>query len=171
MANPIGLAACAAQPPGPLQADHGRELQPPLPGPDRGRGRGCRITSAPTRRQRQLLRTALRQAIEAAPVETELQSLRRTLLQLSCDADIVLDLHCDAEAVVHLYTETPCAEACDPLARFLRSSPCSPWTRATTSFDEACSQVWWKWKARFGERFPIPQACLSVTVELRAPPT
>ncbi len=34
-------------------------------------------------------------------------------------------------------------------------------------FDEACSQVWWKWAQRFGERFPIPQACLSVTVELR----
>ncbi|MFT2525984.1 succinylglutamate desuccinylase, partial [Escherichia coli] len=34
-------------------------------------------------------------------------------------------------------------------------------------FDEACSQVWWKWARHFGGRFPIPQACLAVTVELR----
>lgn len=115
-----------------------------------------------------ILRTALRQAIEASPAETELQSLRRTLLQLSCDADIVLDLHCDAEAVVHLYTETPCADLCDPLARFLRSRlTLLAMDSGDNPFDEACSQVWWKWKARFGERFPIPQACLSVTVELR----
>jgi hypothetical protein len=38
---------------------------------------------------------------------TELQSLRKTLVLLSFDADIVLDLHCDCEAVLHLYTENP----------------------------------------------------------------
>jgi hypothetical protein len=115
-----------------------------------------------------LLRAELKARVEAAPVETELQSLRRTLMALSCDADIVLDLHCDAQAVMHLYTETPCWPDCDPLARFLRSRvTLLAQDSGDNPFDEACSQVWWKWAAQFGERFPIPQACLAVTVELR----
>ncbi|NCT85225.1 MAG: succinylglutamate desuccinylase [Comamonadaceae bacterium] len=115
-----------------------------------------------------LLRRALKAAVLAAPVDTELQSQRRTLLGLSCDADIVLDLHCDAQAVMHLYTETPCWPECEPLARFLRSRvTLLAQDSGDSPFDEACSQVWWKWKQRFGDRFPIPQACLSATVELR----
>ena len=115
-----------------------------------------------------LLRQALKAAVDAAPVDTELQSQRRTLMSLSCDADIVLDLHCDAQAVMHLYTETPCWPYCEPLARFLGARvTLLAQESGDNPFDEACSQVWWKWKARFGERFPIPQACLSVTVELR----
>lgn len=115
-----------------------------------------------------VLRRALKAAIDAAPVDTELQSQRRTLLGLSCDADIVLDLHCDAQALMHLYTETPCWPDCEPLARFLGARvTLLAQDSGDNPFDEACSQVWWKWKARFGDRFPIPQACLSVTVELR----
>jgi hypothetical protein len=115
-----------------------------------------------------LLRRALKAAVQASPAETELQSLRRTLMALSCDADIVLDLHCDAQALMHLYTETPCWPACEPLARFLRSRvTLLAQDSGDSPFDEACSQVWWKWDRHFGGRFPIPQACLSVTVELR----
>ncbi len=118
-----------------------------------------------------LLRRALKSAVLSSPVETELQSQRRTLLGLSCDADIVLDLHCDAQALMHLYTETPCWPDCEPLARFLRSRvTLLAQDSGDNPFDEACSQVWWKWDKHFngqGSRFPIPQACLSVTVELR----
>ncbi|WP_422014503.1 succinylglutamate desuccinylase/aspartoacylase family protein [Roseateles sp.] len=117
------------------------------------------------------LRRALKAAVLAAPVDTELQSQRRTLMGLSCDADIVLDLHCDAQAVMHLYTETPCWPDCDPLARFLGARlTLLAQDSGDNPFDEACSQVWWKWDRHFngqGARFPIPQACLSVTVELR----
>ena len=115
-----------------------------------------------------LLRSALKAAVLASPVDTELQSQRRTLLALSCDADIVLDLHCDAQALMHLYTETPCWPDCEPLARFLGSRlTLLAQDSGDNPFDEACSQVWWKWDKHFGGRFPIPQACLSVTVELR----
>jgi len=115
-----------------------------------------------------LLRRALKAAVDASPVDTELQSQRRQLLSLSCDADIVLDLHCDAQALMHLYTETPCWPDCEPLARFLRSRvTLLAQDSGDNPFDEACSQVWWKWAKHFGSRFPIPQACLSVTVELR----
>ncbi|MCE4555117.1 succinylglutamate desuccinylase/aspartoacylase family protein [Roseateles cellulosilyticus] len=115
-----------------------------------------------------LLRRALKAAVLASPVETELQSQRRTLMGLSCDADIVLDLHCDAQAVMHLYTETPCWPDCEPLARFLGARlTLLAQDSGDNPFDEACSQVWWKWQQHFGGRFPIPQACLSATVELR----
>lgn len=115
-----------------------------------------------------ILRRALKAAVAAAPVSTELQSQRRTLMGLSCDADIVLDLHCDAQALMHLYTETPCWPDCDPLARFLGARlTLLAQDSGDNPFDEACSQVWWKWDKHFGGRFPIPQACLSVTVELR----
>ncbi len=115
-----------------------------------------------------LLRRALKAAVQAAPVDTELQSQRRTLMALSCDADIVLDLHCDAQALLHLYTETPCWPDCEPLARFLGARlTLLAQDSGDNPFDEACSQVWWKWDRHFAGRFPIPQACLSVTVELR----
>lgn len=115
-----------------------------------------------------MLRQALKAAVLASPAETELQSLRRTLMSLSCDADIVLDLHCDAQALMHLYTETPCWPDCEPLARFLRSRlTLLAQGSGDSPFDEACSQVWWRWDRHFGGQFPIPQACLSVTVELR----
>ncbi len=114
------------------------------------------------------LRRAFKATVDASPVETELQSQRRTLLGLACDADIVLDLHCDAQALMHLYTETPCWPACEPLARFLGARvTLLAQESGDNPFDEACSQVWWKWAQHFGDRFPIPQACLSVTVELR----
>ncbi|MFT7724112.1 MAG: M14 family metallopeptidase [Roseateles sp.] len=114
------------------------------------------------------LRRALKAAVAASPATTELQSLRRTLLGLSCDADIVLDLHCDAQALLHLYTETPCWPDCEPLARFLGARlTLTAQESGDSPFDEACSQVWWKWARRFAGRFPVPQACLSVTVELR----
>jgi uncharacterized protein len=115
-----------------------------------------------------LLRRALKAAVLASPVDTELQSQRRTLMALSCDADIVLDLHCDAQAVMHLYTDPQCWPDCEPLARFLGSRlTLLAQDSGDNPFDEACSQVWWKWDQHFGGRFPIPQACLSVTVELR----
>lgn len=115
-----------------------------------------------------ILRHALKAAVLASPVDTELQSQRRTLMSLSCDADIVLDLHCDAQAVMHLYTDPQCWPDCEPLARFLGSRlTLLAQDSGDNPFDEACSQVWWQWDKHFGGRFPIPQACLSVTVELR----
>ena len=115
-----------------------------------------------------LLRAALKRAIATSPVDTELQSLRRALMTLACDADIVLDLHCDAEAVLHLYTELPCAADCEPLACFLGARlTLLALDSGDKPFDEICSQPWWRWARRFEGRFPVPQACLSVTVELR----
>ncbi|WP_302172903.1 succinylglutamate desuccinylase/aspartoacylase family protein [uncultured Hydrogenophaga sp.] len=102
---------------------------------------------------------------------TELQSLRRQLLLLAHDADLVLDLHCDWEAVLHLYAEEACWPPLEPLARLLgvqavllaRNSGGGP-------FDECLSGQWWQLAERIaaaGLDLPLPQGCASTTIELR----
>ena len=118
-----------------------------------------------------LIRAAIRQHLQQLAEPTELVSLRKNLMQLAADADIVLDLHCDCNAALHVYTGTPLWEQCEPLARYLQSHA---QLLATESgdypFDEACSQTWWELQAlcqQDGLDAPIEMACLSVTVELR----
>ena len=115
-----------------------------------------------------LVRAALREGAAALPERSTLESLRRTLLGLSIDADIVLDLHCDSEAVMHLYTETSAWPQVEPLARFLGAQAALlAEVSGDHPFDEACSTIWPRLAARFGAATPIPNACVAVTVELR----
>ncbi len=115
-----------------------------------------------------LVRDALRAAAAALPQRNALESLRRTLLGLSIDADIVLDLHCDSEAVLHLYTETSVWPQVEPLARLLGAEAALLAEESGDHpFDEACSTIWPRLAARFGSATPIPGACVAVTVELR----
>jgi predicted deacylase len=92
-------------------------------------------------------------------------------LQLSHDADVVIDLHCDWEAVLHLYSEEACWSTIEPLAATLG---CRAVLLARNSgggpFDECLSGLWWQLKERLqsaGIQHPLPQGCASTTVELR----
>jgi hypothetical protein len=102
---------------------------------------------------------------------TELDSLRRQLLLLSHDADVVIDLHCDWEAALHLYSEEACWPPLEPLARLLG---CRAVLLAKESgggpFDERLSGLWWQLADQLkaaGIGVPLPQGCASTTVELR----
>lgn len=112
------------------------------------------------------VRAALREAVAALPVRNALTSLRQTLLGLAADADIVLDLHCDGEAVLHAYTTPACWPEAELLARCmgLRAVLLAEHSGGDP-FDEACSMLWPDLATRLGK--PLPQACLSLTVELR----
>jgi hypothetical protein len=117
-------------------------------------------------------RAALRQACAELKVTTELQSLRRTLLGLAIDADVVLDLHCDNEAVLHLYTLPALWPEVEPLARLTGSrAVLVADVSGDEPFDEACSAVWQRLGAaltqRAGQPVEFPAACVGVTVELR----
>lgn len=118
------------------------------------------------------VRAALRQACAELQVTTELQSLRRTLLGLAIDAEVVLDLHCENEGVLHLYTLPALWPDVEPLARLTGSrAVLVADDSGGESFDEACSTVWSKLSAaltqRTGRPIELPAACVAVTVELR----
>jgi predicted deacylase len=120
----------------------------------------------------ELVREALRRACADLPAATELDSLRRVLLGLAIDAEVVLDLHCDNEAVLHLYTTPELWSDVEPLARLLGSRAvlmCE--LSGDEPFDEACSMVWPNVAAelsrRLGRKVVLPSACAAVTVELR----
>ena len=117
---------------------------------------------------RDAIRAAMHQVLDATTVATELDSMRLTLMRLACDADVTLDLHCDSDAVLHLYTGTPMWPQCEPLARYLGAYATLLATESGDNpFDEACSQTWWQLEEHYRGNFPVPMACLSVTVELR----
>ena len=115
-----------------------------------------------------LVREQARRSVADWKAENPTQELKKILLGMAIDADIMLDLHCDNEAVLHLYTGTPLAGQVKPLAALLgahatllaRESGGEP-------FDEACSRLWWELADHFGPETPIPMACIGVTVELR----
>ncbi len=119
----------------------------------------------------QLVRAAVQAFIDQWQPATELQSLRKCLVSLAFDADVVLDLHCDCEAVLHLYTESPCWPQMEPLARLLGAQAVLlAKDSGGLSFDECLSGLWWKLGAKVAEmrpEIPIAQACLTTTVELR----
>jgi hypothetical protein len=118
-----------------------------------------------------LVRQAMRRYLEQWQTDTELASLRRQLLLLSYDADYVLDLHCDCEAVLHFYCEESCWPQLAPLAHYLQSRAILLAKNSGSSpFDESLSGVWWRLAealAASGSTAPLPQACLSTTIELR----
>lgn len=114
-----------------------------------------------------VVRQALRDAAAALPAEHAAQDLKRRLLQLAVDADIVLDLHCDAQAVLHLYALTPQAALAEELGALLGAQAVLLATESGDSpFDEACSRPWLVVQQRYPEH-PLPLACFSPTVELR----
>ncbi len=118
-----------------------------------------------------LVRQAMRSYLAQWTPQTELASLRRQLLLLSFDADYVLDLHCDCEAVLHFYCEESCWPQLAPLAQHLQSRAVLLAKNSGSSpFDESLSGVWWRLAealAANGSGAPLPQACLSTTIELR----
>ena len=115
-----------------------------------------------------LLREHARASVASWEPATDAEALKKILLGMAIDADIVLDLHCDNEAVVHIYTGTPLADADAPLSALMGAHAVLLALEAGEEpFDEACSRLWWDLAAHFGPKTPIPMACLSTTVELR----
>lgn len=113
------------------------------------------------------IRAALLQANAATVAHSPAEHLKRTLLGLALDADLVLDLHCENAGVVHLYALTPLVDRCRPLAALLGAQALLLAEESGGHpFDEACSQPWLHLQRAF-PGFPIPLACCAVTVELR----
>jgi uncharacterized protein len=130
---------------------------------DHVKGRLCKDAHA----NQQIIRAALKTAADVLPAITPAQDLKRRLLQLAIDADIVIDLHCDSDAVVHLYGLTPQAPQLNQLSAQLGARAVLLATESGDSpFDEACSRPWLDLQ-RMLPQADIPLACFSSTVELR----
>ncbi len=115
-----------------------------------------------------LIREHARAAVANWHCASDAESLKKILLGLAIDADIVLDLHCDNEAVLHIYAGTPLASTAAELSAFMGAHALLVTREAGGEpFDEACSRLWWDLAAHFGPELPIPPACFAATVELR----
>ena len=173
MANPIGLAQRVDHKPmGRFELDtsenfnrhypdFAKEILPQVRG----------LLGADAQANVKTVRQAMRAYLDAWKPQTELASLRRTLLQLSHDADVVLDLHCDCQGVMHFYTEETCWPQLEPVARFIGSqATLLAKASGNSPFDECLSGVWWKLAEALtadGVNVPLPQGCCSTTIELR----
>lgn len=115
-----------------------------------------------------LIRQALVQALaEKTPVK-EVDALKHQLLNLSIDADLVLDLHCDLDALLHLYAPTHHRDTALALGTELGARAILLETEpGGGAFDNANSGPWWKFCQHMGDRAVVPLACFAVTVELR----
>ncbi|MEZ5647867.1 MAG: M14 family metallopeptidase [Alphaproteobacteria bacterium] len=114
-----------------------------------------------------VIRSALLGAAIGLKPKNEAEALKFSLIRLSIDADIVLDMHCDSEALLHMYT----APAAWPgLAELGAELGVETVLLAEISggdpFDEAHTTPWLTLAQQFPDK-PIPQACLSTTLEFR----
>ena len=117
---------------------------------------------------KKIINAALAKAIANQTPLTEFDALRKHLLALSFDAELVIDLHCSLEAVMHVYASAAHWPAVEPLARHLGAEVSLLATDSGgNSFDETHSLFWWNLRQSLGDDFPLPDGCVSVTVECR----
>ncbi|WP_342118734.1 succinylglutamate desuccinylase/aspartoacylase family protein [Pseudoduganella sp. OTU4001] len=115
-----------------------------------------------------LVRARLRELVEAWPASSNVNQLKKTLLGMAIDADVVLDLHCDNEAALHIYASSHQVAELEPLARLMQASALLHSSVAGGDpFDEACFRPWSELAAQLGAQTPLPLACLAATIELR----
>jgi predicted deacylase len=115
-----------------------------------------------------LLRRAVCDMLADVKPKNEFESLRREMLIMAADADVILDLHCSLEATMHLYTSPASWPAVEPLARYLGASGvllCAD--SGGQSFDEVHTQLWNDVRALLGEGTPLAAPNVALTVEHR----
>ncbi len=113
------------------------------------------------------IRAALRDAAAALQAQHPAQDLKRKLLQIAIDSDVVLDLHCDSQAVMHLYAHSAHEAMASELGALLGARAVLLAAESGDSpFDEACSRPWAVLQRSFPD-YPVPAACFSPTLELR----
>ncbi|HLY56967.1 MAG TPA: succinylglutamate desuccinylase/aspartoacylase family protein [Stellaceae bacterium] len=115
-----------------------------------------------------VIRAEMASALAEQELKTELDELRRTLLGMALDADMVLDLHCDLEALMHLYTTNTSRDWGGLMSRYIGAAVVLLSDESGgNAFDESCSTQWDRFRKRWGDQHPIPVGCQAATVELR----
>lgn len=113
-----------------------------------------------------VIRAALKETLDALKPANEVQSLQTTLLKLAIDADFVIDSHTELVAIAGMVVAPWCEEMLDPFVAEIDPGLVHV-TDTPVLFDGTCSKPWHDMAQQFGERFPIPQGNVSVTIEMR----
>jgi predicted deacylase len=115
-----------------------------------------------------VIREAMGRRLAGMRAEGEFSKLRLELYRLAFDADIILDMHCDDEALMHIYTTNDYWPNAKDLAAETGSRAVFLATDSGgQSFEEQIYLAYHKLRVAFGDRFPIPIAVLTSTVEFR----
>lgn len=112
------------------------------------------------------IRAAMSARLAAMQPDGALAHLRRRLLTLAHDADLVLDLHADNEAEPHMYVGPALWPAAEDIAAAIDARAvllCE--LSGGSPFDEACASPWWALAAS-NPGVAIPPACLAATLEM-----
>ncbi|HNB28106.1 MAG TPA: M14 family metallopeptidase [Alphaproteobacteria bacterium] len=115
-----------------------------------------------------IVRQALGEAVERIHAVGETAMLKKELLRLAYDSDIVLDLHCDDIALMHMFTTHvywPRAQdlAADMGVKVVMLCDDSH----AQSFDEASFLPWYRLQKELGPDLPVPAPTLTSTIEFR----
>ncbi|WP_020592575.1 succinylglutamate desuccinylase/aspartoacylase family protein [Kiloniella laminariae] len=117
-----------------------------------------------------IIRSAMQEAINELVPVSEFDSLRKLLVGEASRADFVFDLHCDDDSLPYLYISSHNWPDCqDFAADFGSYAVMMAENSGGNSFDEVYTRPW----AELGRLYPdhpIPQATMSMTVELRGRP-
>ena len=115
-----------------------------------------------------VIREAMGRKLAGMRGEAEFPRLRIELYKLAHDADIILDLHCDDEALMHIYLTNDFWPGGADLAAETGSRAVFLATDSGgQSFEEQIYLAFHKLKVHFADRFPIPIAVMTSTVEFR----
>lgn len=171
VANPIGLAQhVLGQFLGRFELNSGTNFNRsfPLPSASELIGRiGTQWTDDADANTR-LLRRAMVELIARVTPKNEFESLRREMLILSADADVIMDLHCSLEATMHLYTSPLSWPSVEPLARYLGAKGVLlAADSGGHSFDEIYAPLWDDLRASLGAGVPLAAPNVALTVEHR----
>lgn len=137
--------------------------------PDLSSGVGARVEgklSADVEANKAAIRVALKETLDALCPATEVQSLQVSLLKLAIDADFVVDSHCELVAIAAMVVAPWCEAMLDPFVAEIDPALVHV-TDTPTLFDGTCSKPWHDLAQKVGDRFPIPQGNVSVTIEMR----
>ncbi|MBV9523379.1 MAG: succinylglutamate desuccinylase/aspartoacylase family protein, partial [Alphaproteobacteria bacterium] len=115
-----------------------------------------------------LIRRTLVEIATAHAPSSELESLRRHLIRNAIDADFVLDLHSADEALMHLYFGAArWPDGADLSAEIGSLATLLAAESGGDPFDEVFGNIWAKLRRLLGATHPIPDACMSATIEYR----
>jgi predicted deacylase len=115
-----------------------------------------------------IVRRALGEIVEQIYAVGENAKLRRELMRLAYDADIVLDLHCDDIALMHVYTTNTFWPRAQDLAAEVGAKAvllCDD--SGAASFDESFFLPWYRLQKEVGPDYPVPAPVLTSTIEFR----